>query len=185
MARPSVRTFESYQHILRSRYRSHNFASRSLPLSSSKRPRHAYIHSPICRTLQRILLCSFRSRYPKSFVWSYSKRNCFIRIPTKHAPSPNFQPQLSSLIKPLSITLRIGTFISEDQTWSISMLKYPLLPMIKSTTPIEQLHLIRGYIQKHRLTMYTNPGRIFCIASKSNLANTNHINSLDIVDFHK
>ena len=78
--------FDSYQHILPSRYRFHNFASRSLWLflRTSRQYHHAYIHSPIRRTLQRILLCSFRSRYSQSFVRSYSKRNCFISIPTKH-----------------------------------------------------------------------------------------------------
>ena len=77
--------FDPHQHILPSRYRFYNFASRSvwLLLRTSRQYHHAYIHSPIRRTLQRILLCSFRSRYPKSFIWSYSKRNCFIPIPQK------------------------------------------------------------------------------------------------------
>lgn len=97
--------FDTCQHILPSRYRFHNFASRSLWifLRTSRQYYHAYIHSPIRRTLQRILLCSFRSRYPKSFIWSYPKRNCFIPLPTKQnywrassqrlrkIPNPNFQ----------------------------------------------------------------------------------------------
>ena len=82
----SLRThFNTYQHILPSRCRFHYVASRSLWLflRTSRQYHHAYIHSPIHRTLQGILLCSFRSRYSQSFIWSYSKRNCFIPIPTK------------------------------------------------------------------------------------------------------
>ena len=94
--------FHTYQHFLPSRCRFHNFASRSLWLflRTSRQYHHAYIHSPIRRTFQRILLCSFRSRYSKSFLWSYTKRNCFISIPTKQNHSRTTSQRLRQIPNP-------------------------------------------------------------------------------------